>query len=255
MAKEVVFRDVTTAAHNSTVRKDDEFTMEEGQQLFSLENLDEDWVKVQVHTPFEALTDVEPAAGLVPSTSIEPAPPLNRAVAPYDYEPSYNEAVNAYLKEDEQIFGKIDREGNVSEPVTGYVSANYVKNAEDNKAIQFAPSFCGYERSQFIANLYEEESEDDSAAEAVAAAGPTRRAEGMVAVVLYDFEAYADDELTVKKGERLTVLDQENDDWWKCCSLDGNEGVVPAAFLDVRARVETLTACRLTWSFQIEPAD
>lgn len=70
-----------------------------------------------------------------------------------------------------------------------------------------------------------------------------------MALVLYDFEALEDDELTVKEDEKLTVLNDENEDWWKCCNLKGDEGLVPAAYLEVRLQVESLTPRRLTWTF------
>ncbi|KAG9022309.1 cytoskeletal protein binding protein [Tulasnella sp. UAMH 9824] len=241
MAKEAVC--------NSAARGDNELTMGDGQQLFLLENLDDEydvflfqkfrrkgltladhrsWVKVQLHTPLDALSEAEPADGLVPFTSIEPGPPLYQAVEQYDYDPNWTEAMNAYLKEDERVL--------VSKPATGYVPANYVKTTEDNKVVHYSPFVCGYGASQVIANLYGEQSEDQKAEAAVAATPiPDPRAEGIVAIVLYDFEAYADDELTVKEGERLNVLDKENDDWWKCCNLNGNEGVVPAAYLDIES--------------------
>lgn len=42
MAKEILFCDVTTAVCHSAARRDIELTMEEGQRLFLLENLDDE---------------------------------------------------------------------------------------------------------------------------------------------------------------------------------------------------------------------
>lgn len=54
------------------------------------------------------------------------------------------------------------------------------------------------------------------------------------AVVLYDFTADGDDELTVAEGEDLILLDNESDDWWKVRNSKGEEGVVPASYVEVR---------------------
>ncbi|KAG8916941.1 cytoskeletal protein binding protein, partial [Tulasnella sp. 417] len=138
MAEEVVFRDVMKASYDYAATADDELTMKEDQLLYLLGNLDDDWAKVQVHTALEALSEAEPAAGLVPSAYIEPAPPLYRAFALYDYEPNgegeifmkENEKMSVYLKEDDWILVKIDRKGTVSKSAIGYVPANYVEEGE-----------------------------------------------------------------------------------------------------------------------------
>ena len=58
--------------------------------------------------------------------------------------------------------------------------------------------------------------------------------DGDLAIVLYDFDADGADELTVKEGDRLVVIDREgSDEWWKCKDAKGREGVVPASYLDV----------------------
>ena len=55
----------------------------------------------------------------------------------------------------------------------------------------------------------------------------------MMAVALYDFGADGVDELSVTEGERLTVLEKDGDEWWKCRNSKGLEGVVPASYLEV----------------------
>lgn len=55
-----------------------------------------------------------------------------------------------------------------------------------------------------------------------------------MAVALYDFNADGEDELTVKEGENLTVLERDGEEWWKCRNAEGLEGVVPASYLEVR---------------------
>jgi actin cytoskeleton-regulatory complex protein SLA1 len=56
---------------------------------------------------------------------------------------------------------------------------------------------------------------------------------GETATALYDFAADGEDELSVKEGERLLVLERDGDEWWKCQNTDGVEGVVPASYLEV----------------------
>ncbi|KAG0148091.1 hypothetical protein CROQUDRAFT_75775 [Cronartium quercuum f. sp. fusiforme G11] len=58
---------------------------------------------------------------------------------------------------------------------------------------------------------------------------------GKSATALYDFDAQGDDELTVREGETLRVLDDvSDDDWWKCArESNGEEGVVPASYVEL----------------------
>jgi hypothetical protein len=74
------------------------------------------------------------------------------------------------------------------------------------------------------------ESEDYQASEANLD-GET--AEGDIATALYDFDADGEDELSVKEGDSLLVLERDGDEWWKCRNSDGAEGVVPASYLEV----------------------
>lgn len=60
------------------------------------------------------------------------------------------------------------------------------------------------------------------------------------AVVLYDFAADGDDELTVAEGEDLVVLERDSDDWWKVRNPKGEEGVVPASYVEVRLSVHPI---------------
>jgi actin-related protein len=57
--------------------------------------------------------------------------------------------------------------------------------------------------------------------------------DGTMGIALYDFIGDATDELSVKEGEILLVIDQSNEDWWKCRNQVGQEGVVPASYIDL----------------------
>jgi hypothetical protein len=57
--------------------------------------------------------------------------------------------------------------------------------------------------------------------------------EGLEAVALYDFQAQGDDELTVAEGDALWIIEQDSDEWWKCRNVQGEEGVVPASYVEV----------------------
>lgn len=68
------------------------------------------------------------------------------------------------------------------------------------------------------------------------------------ATALYDFEAQGEDELTIADGEDLIVVEKENDDWWTVKNAQGQQGVVPAQYVEVstagpikyRSLIETL---------------
>ena len=81
----------------------------------------------------------------------------------------------------------------------------------------------------------EDEAEEDEAENEVHGGQAAPAGDGERAVVLYDFTADGDDEMTVHEGETLLVLEHDADDWWKCKDAKGNEGVVPANYLEVRA--------------------
>lgn len=51
--------------------------------------------------------------------------------------------------------------------------------------------------------------------------------------VLYDFAADGADELTVHEGDRLVVLERDGDEWWKVRNTEGQEGVVPASYVEL----------------------
>lgn len=78
---------------------------------------------------------------------------------------------------------------------------------------------------------------DDEEEEEVEETLPLHAAEevedGPTAVVLYDFTADGDDELTVAEGESLIVLERDSEEWWKCRNAYGAEGVVPASYVEV----------------------
>ncbi|KAI0032388.1 hypothetical protein K488DRAFT_50036 [Vararia minispora EC-137] len=52
------------------------------------------------------------------------------------------------------------------------------------------------------------------------------------AVALYDFQAQGDDELSVTEGDKLWVVERDGDEWWKVRNAHGEEGVVPASYIE-----------------------
>ena len=54
------------------------------------------------------------------------------------------------------------------------------------------------------------------------------------ASVLYDFDAQGEDELSVRENETVSIVDRENDEWWTVRNASGEEGVVPAQYVQVR---------------------
>nr|1E6H_A Chain A, SPECTRIN ALPHA CHAIN [Gallus gallus] len=49
-------------------------------------------------------------------------------------------------------------------------------------------------------------------------------------LVLYDYQEKSPREVTIKKGDILTLLNSTNKDWWKI-EVNDRQGFVPAAYL------------------------
>ena len=88
--------------------------------------------------------------------------------------------------------------------------------------------------------------EDDGESEPEPEPEPTpyHDSDGERAVVLYTFTADGEDEMTVEEGETLFVLERDTDEWWKCRNAQGDEGVVPANYLEVS--LQTVAMPRLS---------
>ena len=53
-----------------------------------------------------------------------------------------------------------------------------------------------------------------------------------MAKVTFDYDAENNDELTLKEGDMVKVLDQEEEGWWKG-ELNGKIGVFPSNFVEL----------------------
>lgn len=61
---------------------------------------------------------------------------------------------------------------------------------------------------------------------------PTQSTEEIPCVVLFDFEARSPEEVTVHEGEFVTAI-QDGEQWVKIRTIDGREGFVPFAFIQI----------------------
>ena len=71
----------------------------------------------------------------------------------------------------------------------------------------------------------EEEAEEEAAAAALVL--------GSTAKALFDYDPQLAEELRVKEGELVNVLEKFDDGWWKVENADGGAGVVPASYLEL----------------------
>ena len=69
-----------------------------------------------------------------------------------------------------------------------------------------------------------------------------------VAIALYDYDAANEDEMSVREGENLLLLDSTSDpEWWKCMSVmkgkvGRTEGLVPSNYIQLKRRGDDSTA-------------
>lgn len=63
---------------------------------------------------------------------------------------------------------------------------------------------------------------------------PTRAAQpAQSAIALYDHTPGSDEEVAIREGEKLTVLDTSDPDWFTVRTDDGREGIVPATYVEI----------------------
>lgn len=59
--------------------------------------------------------------------------------------------------------------------------------------------------------------------------------ESMEAVALFDFAARSDRELSLKKGDTVTLYSQVSNDWWKG-AFNGHEGLIPDKYISLKIK-------------------
>lgn len=57
----------------------------------------------------------------------------------------------------------------------------------------------------------------------------------MEAVALFDFVARSDRELSLKKGDTVTLYSQVSNDWWKG-AMNGHEGLIPDKYISLKIK-------------------
>ncbi|CAH3123580.1 unnamed protein product [Porites lobata] len=62
-----------------------------------------------------------------------------------------------------------------------------------------------------------------------------RKFENDAVMVLYDFQAADENDLDVYRGEVVTVLNRDDNDWWWVMRVDGAEGFIPSSYASVEA--------------------
>ena len=62
-----------------------------------------------------------------------------------------------------------------------------------------------------------------------------RKFENETVMVLFDFQAADENDLDVRRGEVVTVLNRDDEDWWWVMRADGEEGFIPSAYVSIEA--------------------
>lgn len=87
-------------------------------------------------------------------------------------------------------------------------------------------------RGMFPENFVEEIKKSDTREEKALKKPDVSNETNAVAKVTFDYDAENDDELTLKEGDIVKVLNQEEEGWWKG-ELNGKIGVFPANFVEL----------------------
>ena len=59
-------------------------------------------------------------------------------------------------------------------------------------------------------------------------------------IALYDYQAQRSDELSLKRGDRVTVLFKDSDNWWMGELADGQQGFFPTNYVNQRMQYSSV---------------
>jgi len=59
-------------------------------------------------------------------------------------------------------------------------------------------------------------------------------------IALYDYQAQRSDELSLKRGDRITVLFKDSDNWWMGELADGQQGFFPTNYVNQRMQFSSV---------------
>lgn len=62
-----------------------------------------------------------------------------------------------------------------------------------------------------------------------------RKFENEAVMVVFDFEAADENDLDVRRGEVVTVLNRDDENWWWVMRDDGEEGFIPSSYVSIGA--------------------
>ena len=161
----------------------------------------------------------------------------NIAVAIYDYkakdgtELSIQKSDKLVVLDDSQPWWRVKNEKNLS----GYVPSNYLERKGSKKTImgQLKTKMVGKAGSKANAN------ESTPASNKVLGKGGKKILE--ICISRYNYSANRDDELDLKKGDKVLVVEKENDGWWKG-ECNGKTGWFPNNYVDIADTKESSTS-------------
>ncbi|XP_078256397.1 nephrocystin-1 [Rhinoraja longicauda] len=77
------------------------------------------------------------------------------------------------------------------------------------------------------------EDDEDAAGDDEDESDEDEESDGELFITISDFQAQEEHDLSVKKGEVISILDQKPDGWWLAKNAEGKQGLVPKTYLQV----------------------
>jgi len=151
----------------------------------------------------------------------------NIAVAIYDYkakdgtELSMQKNDRLVVLDDSQPWWRVKNEKNLS----GYVPSNYLERKGSKKTIM------GQLKTKMGGKAGNKANTNETSQSTNKVLGKTGNKILEICIAKYHYSANRDDELDVKKGDQILVIEKENDGWWKG-ECNGKVGWFPNNYVD-----------------------
>ncbi|KAG2171285.1 hypothetical protein INT43_002907 [Umbelopsis isabellina] len=174
--------------------------------------------RVSSYRPVSARSDTSAQPDFTPSLAVSsnPASP-NRAFALYDYDAANPDEISIREGDEVSVIEPDDGSGWIkirSNSSQGLVPANYIDTSSPNEATNGAAEESYY--SNDSPQVPEIEQPKQEPIEYVTA--------------LYDFEGQSGEELSMKEGDRIVLLNRDEGGWWHG-NLNGQIGIFPSNYV------------------------